>query len=145
MGNGRARGDTTLADWAGTWQGTWSTWLEPGVLHDTSPIEMDIAPDGGWWHTTYRGSIGGDAVSGSLAVSGDGRTFRWADTWHTAGVEHRLDGDATAPPSYTYGPTDEPWRWSIDIRATAETLVISHTNAPPDGTPAEAVRMVFAR
>lgn len=57
MGDGRARGDTTLADWAGTWQGT----------------------------------------------------------------------------------------WSIDIHAAADNLVISHTNAPPDGTPAEAVRLVFAR
>ncbi len=74
MGNGRARGDTALADWAGTWQrtwqGTWSTLLEPGALNDTSPI---------------------------------------------------------------------------DIHVTTDTLVISHTNAPPGGAPAEAARVVLAR
>jgi len=131
----------------GAWHGTWSTWLEPGVLHDSSPVSAEVVREGDGWSIAYHGPIEGDDVTGSMLLkpTPNGLDIFWTDTWHTAGVEQHLHGTAEAPPSYAYGPADEPWRWSIDIRPAPDGLVISHTNAPPDGDPAEAVRMVLQR
>ena len=134
-----------LDDAVGRWSGTWSTWLQPGVLHDTSAIDLDVDATSDGWTLTYSGSIGDDDVTGRMLVSPDGTTIRWTDTWHTGGEEQLLIGEDSGAPSYRYGPDDAPWTWSIAIEARPGQLVIRHFNAPPDNDPALAVEMNLTR
>ncbi len=134
-----------LDDAAGRWTGTWSTWLQPEVLHDTSAIDLDVdtTPEG--WTLTYSGTIGDDDVTGRMLVSSDGTTIRWTDTWHTGGEEQLLVGTHPESPSYHYGPDDAPWTWSIAIERRGDQLVIRHFNAPPGDDPALAVEIDLTR
>lgn len=142
MDTGRPR---ILDDATGRWTGTWSTWLQPEVLHDTSAMGLDVdgTPEG--WTLTYSGTIGDDDVTGRMLVSSDGTRIRWIDTWHTGGEEQLLVGTHTESPSFHYGPDDAPWTWSIEIEPRGDRLVIRHFNAPPDGDPALAVEMDLTR
>lgn len=133
-----------LSKHLGAWSGTWSTWLQPGELYDESPITLDVEPADGGWSIDYRGSIGGDPVTGRMVVTADGRHIDWTDSWHTAGSQERLDADGDSAPSYDYGPSDGPWTWSIHIEA-ADDLLITHTNRPPGADPALAVEMRCSR
>jgi len=130
-----------LTDHIGSLAGRWTTWLEPGVVHDASALRADLIerPDG--FTLTYTGSIAGDPVVGSMAITDDGRTIEWTDSWHTAGATERLVASDGRPPSYRYGPLDAPWTWSIEIATSPDGLVITHHNAPPGGRPEPAVRM----
>ena len=135
-----------LSQHLGPWVGSWSTWLEPGVLHDTSPIALDVSnAERAGWVITYEGTIADDRVEGRLRVGHDERSIEWMDTWHTQGIEESLVRTPGGPPSYTYGPPDEQWTWSIQIEALPRSLVITHWNAPPDGEPAVAVNMDLRR
>lgn len=129
----------------GRWSGTWSTWLQPGVLHDTSAIDMEVEATSDDWTLTYAGSIGDDDVTGRMLVSPDGTRIRWTDTWHTAGEEQLLTSTNAGAPLYRYGPDDAPWTWSIAIESRPGQLVIRHFNAPPDSDPALAVEMDLTR
>lgn len=141
---------TTLADWLGTHSGIWKTYLRPGELHDQSQLKAEITEDDtsiGVITISYRGAVAGDDVVGSMVVEPtiDGIDIVWTDSWHTAGKSERLAGSGDEDPWYGYGPDDEPWRWSIDVRATDAALTITHHNTTPTGESAVAVEMVFTR
>jgi hypothetical protein len=139
-----------LEGWLGSWRGTWRTWLQPDVLHDESAVDLDVQRSDEDWLLTYRGTIGDDPVTGTIRIhtgrGADAATeVTWRDTWHTAGEEQHLVGDAGDPPSYTYGPPEDPWTWTIDVAVTPTTLLITHWNTPPDGPTALAVSMTVGR
>ena len=135
-----------LSHHLGPWVGSWSTWLEPGVLHDESPLALEVSDaEGAGWVITYEGTIADDRVRGRLRVGKDDRSIEWVDTWHTQGIEESLARTPDGLPSYTYGPPDEQWTWSIEIIPEPHTLVITHWNTPPGGEPAVAVNMDLQR
>ena len=121
-----------LDDQLGSWVGTWTTFLEPEILFDDSPIEATVTAHGTTYTLEYSGSIGDDDVSGRLRWSVDGDAVDWVDSWHTMGVPERLEG---SPPSYRYDDgRGHLWTWDVEIVATADTITIIHSNAGP-GTP----------
>ncbi len=130
----------TLDDVIGTLHGTWRTYLQPGQLYDEAALTMEVVRTDSGWLITYEGPIKEDDVTGSMRITADGSAITWNDTWHTEGEDADLVA-AAGPPSYTYGPDDEPWTWSIDIRPGEHALEIVHTNAPPGMDPAVAVVM----
>ena len=129
---------TDLTNHHGGWTGMWRTWLRPHELHDESPITLEVSATDDGSRIDYRGSIGDDPVTGHMVVAADGTRIAWLDTWHTEGVEQELTG---TPPSYQYGPADEPWTWAIRIEPDTDELVIIHTNQPPGYDPVVAVEM----
>jgi hypothetical protein len=138
---------TGLDDWLGTWAGSWATYLRPGELYDTSDLTITIERSDEGFALTYRGSIAEDPVQGTMVVAtGDVvSSIVWTDSWHTEGQTEQLTASEGGHPSYTYGPDDEPWTWSISIDPGDTSLTITHFNAPPDGEAAPAVLARFDR
>ncbi len=122
-----------LGDHLGSWAGRWRTFLEPGELHDQSPVTATIERDGDDFVVEYRGTIEGAPVTGRLRWSeGAGTTtVDWVDSWHTQGERERLEGSGDAPPSYEYGDAD-PWTWDISIEADDRGVTVTHHNTGPD-------------
>lgn len=121
-----------LSTHVGTWEGSWSTFLEPNQPYDESPIEATISYDGDTVVISYVASIAGEAVTGTLrwAEDGDTTTVEWSDSWHTAGKTEHLVGTGGAPPSYEYSG-DDPWVWDTLVEATDSGVTITHHNAGP--------------
>lgn len=136
---------TDLTGYVGKWEGTWKTWLRPNELHDDSPLTAEVVARDGGWLMSYQGSIGDDAVIGSMEVAVDGGEIQWLDSWHTEGNEQILVGNDGALPAFTYGPDDAPWTWSIDITPLDNALVVTHFNAPPGADAVRAVLMTLHR
>ena len=135
-----------LSHHLGPWVGSWTTWLEPGVLYDESSIALEVSGgERAGWVITYEGTIADDRVRGRLRVAHDAQSMEWMDTWHTQGVEESLETRPGGLPSYRYGPANEQWTWSIEIVPEPHTLTIIHWNTPPGGERAVAVRMDLRR
>lgn len=117
----------------GTWEGSWSTFLEPSELFDESPLSATISYDGDALVISYAGSIAGDVVAGRIRWSeADGTTtVDWVDTWHTQGRTEHLIGTDGEPPSYEYNG-DDPWVWDITIEPSDSGVVVTHHNAGPN-------------
>ena len=130
-----------LTQHVGRWTGTWKTWLRPDELHDESPISLEVAALTGGWILTYDGHIADDEVVGRMVIAANGSQIRWTDSWHTENQEQVLEASDDGSPSYTYGPDDETWTWSIDVAPGDDVLVITHFNAPPGMDPVVAVLM----
>ena len=132
--------DMTLDQLTGHLTGTWRTYLRPDELYDGAALTMDVEASEDGWLITYEGPIKEDDVTGSMRIRRDGASITWNDTWHTEGADAVLTA-TDGLPSYQYGPTDEPWTWSIDIRPGDHRLEIIHYNAPPGMEGAVAVVM----
>ena len=131
--DGRGITVPNLTAHVGTWEGSWSTFLEPNQLYDQSPVKATIRYEGDVLVIAYEGSIAGDAVTGTIGWSEtDGTTTSdWVDTWHTGGRNEHLVGLNGEPPSYTYNG-DDPWVWDITIDASDSGVTVTHHNAGPN-------------
>jgi hypothetical protein len=114
----------------GTWEGSWTTFLDPGHRYDESPVKATISHDGDVLVIDYKGSIAGDIVNGTIRWSeADGTTIvDWVDSWHTEGRHEHLVGSDGSPPSYQYNG-DDPWIWDITIQASGAGVTVTHHNA----------------
>jgi hypothetical protein len=138
---------SSLPNLDGTWQGSWTTYLEPGKPFDESPLTADGSVDGPTGSLSYAGSIGDEEVEGSMEITVDasGTTIVWSDSWHTGGKPEQLKADGDDDPSYLYGPEDDRWRWAIRVHAEPDSLRITHFNAPAADDPEIAVEMHLTR
>ena len=116
----------------GTWEGSWSTFLDPNQPYDESPVKATISHDDDELVIDYKGAIAGDGVTGTIRWSEDDgtTTVDWVDSWHTEGRHEHLVGSGGAPPSYEYNG-DDPWIWDITIEASDSGVTVTHHNAGP--------------
>ncbi|MEA2000650.1 MAG: hypothetical protein U9N84_01990 [Actinomycetota bacterium] len=121
-----------LAGHLGTWEGSWSTFLDPNQPYDEAPVKATISHDGDVLVIGYEGSIAGDFVTGIIRWSENDRTTTvdWVDSWHTNGQHEYLAGYDGEPPSYEYNG-DDPWVWDITIETSDSGVTVTHHNAGP--------------
>lgn len=122
-----------LTQHLGTWEGSWSTFVEPNQPYDESPVRATISYEDDVLVVDYEGSIAGEAVTGAIRWSeAEGTTtVDWVDSWHTQGRHERLVGVDGEPPSYEYNG-DDPWVWDIAIESSGSGVTVTHHNAGPN-------------
>ena len=113
---------------AGSLTGDWRTYLRPNELYDEAGLTAELGTTDDGWILTYNGAIKEDDVEGRMHISADGSTITWNDTWHTEAKDAVLTADDGLP-SYTYGPDDEPWTWSIEVRPGRRSSTTTHRPA----------------
>ncbi len=146
----------TLGAAAGRWHGQ-STLHDPirGAAEVTdSTVTLTPLLGGRFARLDYTWSYQGEPQEGSLLIGHRPKagvvSAHWIDSWHmgrdvlacTGTVA--ADGSIAVRGSYP-APTGPDWGWRITVRATPDTLTITHTNIEPEGAESPAVESSYTR
>ena len=147
-----------LLQLAGNWEGTTSTWFEPGDPVDVSPMTGTIRPlfDGRFVLHEYKGIFQGKPFEG-ICIMGyhlQSQTFQsaWVATFHMGtGIMFSESGPNdhffSALGAYSSGgDAPEQWGWRTEAKVEDEnTIVLTAYNITPSGEEAIATQTRYTR
>lgn len=149
-----------LATLVGAWEGTATTWAEPGAPPDVSPWRVTIGPmlDGLFFEQRHWGRIGAREFEGMIVYGFDRprglHTATWFDSFHTGTAQLVSEGP---PPSdaatvldvrgrFYVKEVDAYWGWRTVLRTPADgVLRIEMAVGEPEGTESPAVLVELSR
>jgi len=145
-----------FANLKGSWNGSYSLWLRPGVPAEESDIEANIQPAAkeNYFLMTYSWKRGNDAHEGVFLFGGDGEaaTFTWGDSFHSVPEPMHCSGDLknggqklVFKGSYAAGSGPD-WGWRTEFtRQGPDSFLMEAYNITPDGAEALAVKAELRR
>jgi hypothetical protein len=141
----------------GNWEGVTTTWFEPGVVADESPMTGRITPilGGRFMLYEYSGSLTGKEFEGVAIIGFDLATNKfqlaWVDSFHmSTGImfsEGEPGDEFSVLGSYDAGGPDVPrwgWRTEIDV-IDGDNIVVTAYNITPEGEESKATETRYAR
>ena len=149
--------EKVLQGLVGSWEGTNTTWFQPGSPPDTSPVRGAIRPLPGSRFVIheYQSSVGGEPFQGVVLYGFN--TFKgafeaaWADSFHMNSnimfsTGPGLESGFSVLGSYLFDPQQPAWGWRVQVQRVGEqNLTITAYNITPDGEAFRAIETAYRR
>jgi hypothetical protein len=147
-----------LKELVGEWEGTASTWFEPGKLADESSVHGKISSilGGRFILHEYKGSIENKPLEGLNIIGFDCMTGKyqsaWVDSFHMGSAIMISEGKQGNEKFDVMGHYDtneegtEKWGWRTELNIIDNNnLTITSFNVMPTGEEARATEIIYKR